>query len=151
MPHFYRYGRTPWWAGCTGYYTPKSGFGAEVSLDNTWIVNGLRINECGQLVIDAEPAYGNRKRWEGEMQFHLESGQLDELMQQINNRKANIRMQDVAADEMKEFLELIKTEYFEKRRSLSEKLNIPIEAVPTPHWWSFNDQNEPVTIFRHPI
>lgn len=120
-----------------------------MSCDNYWIVSGLRIDEWGRLVIDAEPSYGNRKRWEGEMEFHLPPGMLDKLMEQIQERKTNERMIEVARCEMKEFIELFKTEYHEKRQNLAEQLNIDIVDVPSPHWLSVENANEPVHISNY--
>jgi hypothetical protein len=128
---------------------PKAGKGAEVNCENRWIVNGLRIDEHGQLVIDAEPGYGNRKRWDGEMEFHLPPGTLDKLMEQIQERKTCERMIEVARCEIKEFIELFKAEYHEKRQVLAEQLNIDIKDVPSPHWYSIERASEPVQVSNY--
>jgi len=135
-------------AGCMGE-NPKAGKGAEVNCENRWIVNGLRIDEHGQLVIDADPGYGNRKRWNREMEFHLPEGMLDKLMELIQDRKTDERMIEVAHSEMKEFIEVFKAEYHEKRQTLAKHLNIDIQDVPSPHWYSIESAGEPVQVSSH--
>lgn len=112
--------------------------------EQMWIANGIRLNESGRLVIDAETCYGNRKRWEGEMEFHLPPGQLDELVKQVEELKATERMIEVATCEMKEFLELFKADYHEKKRVVAEQLNLDVKDIPTPYWNTIEDQTCPV-------
>lgn len=120
--------------------------GAEVDEEKRWIVNSVRLDESDNLVIDARPGYANRKKWGGEMIFRLQPDHVTDLLNQINERNANERMRAVAADELREFLELFKVEYLEKRQFLAEKLNLDLQDIPTPHWWSMNSPNVSVTI-----
>jgi hypothetical protein len=136
----------PWRDGLHGLLHRKIEDGAKVNDERTWNVNELRIDESGNLVISAEPGYGNRKKWEGEMGFRLQRGQIDELLEQLNSHKAGKRMLEVAADEMREFIELFKVEYLEKKRYLAEQLNIDIGDVPTPRWYYLDSPNVPVTV-----
>ena len=53
-----------------------------------WCMNGIRLDEWGNLVIDAEPSYGNRKKWEGEMKFNMSPGQLSDFLRQIEEGKS---------------------------------------------------------------
>ena len=119
-----------------------------MSNDNNWIVDEITIDEGGNLVIDATPGYANRKRWEGAMAFHLPAGKLDDLLRQIEEHKAQDRMIEVAADEMKEFLEIVKSDYLEKRRILAEKLNLDVADIPTPCWYGFDNPNEVVRVLN---
>jgi hypothetical protein len=47
---------------------------------------------------------------------------------------------------MKEFLELFKVQYLEKRRTLSEQLNLDVEHIPTAYWYGFDNPNEAVRV-----
>lgn len=114
--------------------------------EKRWIVNSVHLDESDNLVIDARPGYANRKKWDGEMIFRLQPDHVTDLLNQINERNANERMRAVAADELREFLELFKVEYLEKRRFLAEKLNLDLQDIPTPHWWSMNSPNVSVTL-----
>ena len=148
LTHLYRHNAFSWRAGCTGA-NPIAETGAEVNCENRWIVNGLRIDERGQLVIDAAPGCGNRKRWDGEMEFHLPEGMLDTLMEQLQERKTDERMIEVARCEMKEFIELFKADYHDKKQTLAKQLNIDIQDVPLPHWYSMESAGEPIQFSKY--
>ncbi len=72
-------------------------------MDNLWCVNEFRISESGNLVIDASPSYGNKKRWEGEMEFQFTSERKDELLKLIEQYHALTKLKELATCEMKEF------------------------------------------------
>lgn len=116
--------------------------------ENIWIANGIRFNDAGHLVINADPAYGNRKKWEGEMEFYLETGVLAQLKQHIEDCKTKERMLEVAADEMVEFCESFKTAYHEKKQYLAQQLNLAVDDIPKPHWWTMEATDEAVSVHR---
>ena len=112
--------------------------------ETSWVVNEIAFDLHGRLTIDAIPAYGNRKRWEGKMAFYLNDIQHGELSRLIAERKDQEHMKVVALSEMREFIEDFKIKYHEKKRLLAEKLTLENDDVPRPIWYSIEDEAEPV-------
>lgn len=100
-----------------------------------WIAKSIRITERGHLVIDAEPEYGNRKKWEGEMEFRCGTEVLLELRAILDEQKAKAEMVEIAAAEIKEFVEDFKADYHKKKKMLADKLELEVDAIPKPDWW----------------
>lgn len=114
--------------------------------ENAWWGKDIQIKSEDEFVIEVEPMYGNRKKWEGPMRFRLKHGVLDDLMDQLEERKANKRIAQVAADEMREFIELFKVEYHNKRKWLAEQLNLTVDVIPRPYWPTVDEPDENVEI-----
>ncbi|MGE3408657.1 MAG: hypothetical protein AB7I37_17695 [Pirellulales bacterium] len=113
-----------------------------------WIATGIRINEHGRLVIDAEPEYGNRKKWDGEMEFYLAPGVSSQLREAVEGHNTKESMVEIAAAEIKEFVEDFKADYHKKRKTLAEQLNLDVKDIPTPSWWGMDDAERDVTIAK---
>ena len=107
--------------------------------ETTWIANGISVNEKGNLLIDAEPAYGNRKKWEGEMVFTLQHGVMARLVCLIDEFKEKRRKTEIAQTELKQVREDLKAEYEMKKLELADQLNLDVAVLPTPLWWALDD------------
>ena len=117
-----------------------------MNYENMWETLGIKINSSGNLVIQAIPSYGNRKRWEGEMEFTLSTEQLRELTDEVEERKTKERMREVAVAELTEYLEGVKASYQEKKTTLAGQLGLTVEEMPRVKWWSLDENNGPVMV-----
>jgi hypothetical protein len=114
--------------------------------DSIWKANSVRINEKGNLVIDAEPWYGNRKKWSGEMVFHIDDSDVKALEDDIAERKSKDHLVEIAKEELKHFLSEAKKEYHEYRKTLAKKLGVEENEIPSPWWNSFADPDTEIEI-----
>jgi hypothetical protein len=88
---------------------------------NAWSVTGVKVDSRqmydgrGQeLVIEAQPAYGNAKKWQGEFRFALTAEQLDDLKKTLDGESQKARLIEVAHSELKAIKEEFKEEYRDK-------------------------------------
>ena len=88
---------------------------------NTWNVTGVKVetNQSGfgrknDLVVEAQPAYGNAKKWKGEFRFALTSGQFDDLKKILDGESQKARLIEVAHSELEAIKNDFKEEYLDK-------------------------------------
>ena len=82
---------------------------------NTWDVTGLKMDGRNkELVIEAQPAYRNAKKWKGEFRFTLTSGQFDDLKKILDGESQKARLIEVAHSELEAIRNDFKEEYRDK-------------------------------------
>ena len=88
---------------------------------NTWNVTGVKVetNQSGfgrknDLVVEAQPAYGNAKKWKGEFRFALTSEQMDDLKKALDGESQKARLVEVAHSELEAIKAELKEEYRDK-------------------------------------
>src|SRR5262245_8104685 len=76
-------------------------------MSNTWNVTGVNMDSpqkyngrYKELVIEARPAYGNRKQWKGEFRFSLTPEQIEDLKKTLDGESQKARLIEVAHSEL---------------------------------------------------
>jgi hypothetical protein len=90
-------------------------------MSNTWDVTGVKMDSREkygsrrqELVVEAQPAYGNRKQWKGEFRFALTPEQLDDLKKTLDGESQKARLVEVAHSELAAIKQDFKEEYRDK-------------------------------------
>ena len=82
---------------------------------NTWDVTGLKVDGRNkELVVEAQPANGNAKRWKGEFRFALTSRQFDDLKKALDGESQRAGLVEVAHSELEAIKAELKEEYRDK-------------------------------------
>ncbi len=103
-----------------------------------WNVRRIDVDERGRLVMDIDPAYGNKKQYRGKAVFQMHYGEtmLEELMQKIENRKGKAQKIETARTVLKEWLdeqtEEKREEQYQKVEEITRKFGLEVEDLPWP-------------------
>lgn len=101
-------------------------------MSNDWKVRGIRMASPNRLVLDVEPMYGNLKKYQGEMEFNLDSEQMKVLRQVLAEEGEKERRLEIAKAELDE---MIRAKRKELRASLGleGESNLPFWLWDGPH------------------
>lgn len=69
------------------------------------------------------------------MVFSLATGVLSQLNAILDEQKAKAQMVEIAASEIKEFVEDFRADYHKKKQLLADKLELEVDDIPKPDWW----------------
>src|SRR5262245_51645052 len=108
-------------------------------VSNTWNVTGVKMgsrpqygSRGQQLVIEARPAYGNRKQWEGEFWFVLTPEQVDDLKKVVDDMSQKVRLIDVALYELMAIKNDFKEEFRDKVANVAKETGLTEDDLN--HW-----------------
>ena len=104
---------------------------------STWKATGVKIGPREQygtrnqnLVIEAEPTYGNCKRWKGEFWFALTPEQLDDLKKIVDHMSQKARLVEVAHSELEAIKKVFREEYQDKLANVLTETGLTEDDLP---------------------
>jgi hypothetical protein len=108
-------------------------------MSNTWNVTGVNMDSpqkyngrYKELVIEARPAYGNRKQWKGEFRFSLTPEQIEDLKKTLDGESQKARLIEVAHSELEAIKNDFKEEYRDKLAKVLKDTGLTEDDLD--HW-----------------